>query len=98
VTEPVVVPDVECPVCGDPGPHAEVAASEELERLLCAACETVFDIQVWPGVGAVSGAPLNLPPGQHPFDWYLAALTNLIGERKAAAYLGIASDDRNVPR
>ena len=28
MTEPVTVP-VKCPVCGDPGPHAEVAASEE---------------------------------------------------------------------
>ena len=47
MTEPVTVP-VECPICGDPGPHAEVASSEVLERLLCAACETVFDVQVWP--------------------------------------------------
>lgn len=40
-------------------------------------------------VGAWTGLPLDLPPGQHPFDWYIQTLTALLGERKAAAYLGV---------
>lgn len=40
-------------------------------------------------VGPVTGLPLDLPPGQHPLDWYISTLSNVLGFEKAAAYLGI---------
>lgn len=40
--------------------------------------------------GSVTGLPMDLPPGQHPFDWYLSVLTNVLGHRKTAAYLGVS--------
>jgi hypothetical protein len=39
-------------------------------------------------LGTWTGLPLDLPPGQHPFDGYLSALTNILGWRKTATYLG----------
>ena len=41
-----------------------------------------------PQVGQFTGLPLDLPPGQHPFDWYLSAMTRILGHRTTARYLG----------
>ena len=40
-------------------------------------------------IGLFTGARMDLPPGKHPLDWYIAALVNMIGHRKAAIYLGV---------
>jgi hypothetical protein len=45
--------------------------------------------QPGPEMGAVTGLPLDLPFGRHPFDWYLAALNATLGQRKTAHYLGV---------
>lgn len=40
-------------------------------------------------VGQFTGLPLDLPPGKHPFDWYIQSLIGIIGERKTAMYLAV---------
>lgn len=42
-----------------------------------------------PEIGQWTGLPLDLPPGQHPFDWYLSAMTRILGVDKTAMYLGV---------
>lgn len=42
-----------------------------------------------PELGAYSGRTLDVPPGQHWLDFWIAAWVNTLGWHKAAAYLGI---------
>jgi hypothetical protein len=39
-------------------------------------------------IGTFTGLPLDLPPGRHPFDWYIYMLEATLGHRKTARYLG----------
>lgn len=36
-----------------------------------------------------AGYPIDLPPGQHPYDWFISALVNTLGFRTAARVLGV---------
>lgn len=47
-------------------------------------------------VGSVTGLPLDLPPGRHPFDGYLYAMTRILGMRTTARYLGFTIVPRNT--
>lgn len=39
-------------------------------------------------VGPVTGLPLDLPFGQHPADWYIAAMQHFLGPEKTARFFG----------
>lgn len=56
------------------------------ERLTAAASQVM-------GPAARSGYLIDLPAGEHPYDWFISALANTLGKQKAAQYLGAGRNE-----
>jgi hypothetical protein len=47
-------------------------------------------------VGEFTGLSLDLPFGQHPFDWFLSTLNAILGKEKTAQFLGVYEKDDSM--
>jgi hypothetical protein len=89
-------------VCPDHQEQMWYSAAHRTHACRVTTCQYAhgYEERVWetlPGPAERSGIPIDVPLGQHPYDWFLGTLKAVLGERKTEQFLGVTWNEDDPP-